>query len=207
MRSPARGRCGIRSSYAGQVDVIGVEAADRHDLFDLGDADPAGGGHRLVEVARGLAEDQVAALVRLPALDDAEVGADAAFEDIILTVEGLHLLALGHQRADAGLGVEARDARAPCPAAFGERALRTEFHLQLAGEILAFELLVLADVARDHLLDLAAAQQLAEAFAIDAGIVAGDRQILDARGLDRVDQPFVVGAVTSGLPRGPASFS
>ena len=47
----------------------------------------ARGRHRLVEVARGLAEDEVAALVGLPALDDGEVGADAALEDIVLAVE------------------------------------------------------------------------------------------------------------------------
>ena len=75
-----------------QMDAVGVEAADRHDLLDLGDADPAGGRHRLVEVARGLAEHEVAALVRLPALDDRQVGADAAFEDIVLAVEILRSL-------------------------------------------------------------------------------------------------------------------
>ena len=172
------------------MDVIGIEAADRHHLLDLGDADLARGRHRLVEVACGLAEDEVAALVRLPALDDAEIGANAAFEDIFLAVEGLHLLALGHQRADAGLGVEAGDARPARAAAFGERPLRAEFHLKLAAEILPLELLVLADIAGDHLLHLLRAQQLAEPLAVDSGIVAGDGQVLDARCLDRVDQPF-----------------
>src|SRR5688572_620993 len=75
------------------MDAIGVEAADRHDLLDLGDADPAAGRRRLVEVARRLAEHEVARLVGLPALDDAEVGADATLEDIILTLEILHFLA------------------------------------------------------------------------------------------------------------------
>jgi hypothetical protein len=101
----------------------GSRLADRHDLLDLGDADLAAGRGRLVEVARGLAEHEVAALVGLPALDDREVGADAALEDIILAVETLDLLALGDLRADAGLGVEAgmpappariRSASVPC---------------------------------------------------------------------------------------------
>src|SRR3546814_9795737 len=85
---------------------------DGDDFLDLGDADLCRGRHRLVEVARGLAEDEVAALVGLPPLDDREVGEDAAFEDIILSVEAIHFLALGDERADAGLGVEAGNARA-----------------------------------------------------------------------------------------------
>src|SRR3546814_9370771 len=114
--------------------------------LDLGDADLRGGRHRLVEVTRGLAEDEVAALVGLPPLDDREVGEDAAFEDIILSVEALHFLALGDERADAGLGIEAGDARTARAAAFGERALRAEFDLELARQILPFDLLILADI-------------------------------------------------------------
>src|SRR3546814_12661865 len=60
---------------------------DGDDFLDLGDADLCRGRHRLVEVARGLAEDEVAALVGLPPLDDREVGEDAAFEDIIRSGE------------------------------------------------------------------------------------------------------------------------
>ncbi len=93
------------------MDRIRIEAADGHDLLDLGDADLARGGGGRVEVARGLAEDQIARLVRLPALYDGEVGADAALEDILLAVEDLGLLTLCDQRADAGLGVEAGNAR------------------------------------------------------------------------------------------------
>src|SRR3546814_14669595 len=90
------------------VDRVGVEAADGDDFLDLGDADLCRGRHRLVEVARGLAEDEVAALVGLPPLDDREVGEDAAFEDIILSVEALHFIALGDERADAGRSEERR---------------------------------------------------------------------------------------------------
>src|SRR5207244_161220 len=123
---------------------VRIEASDRDDLLHLGDADPAGGGHRLVEVARGLSEDEIAGLVGLPALDDRKVGANPALEHIFLAVEDLGLLALGDDRPDPRLGVEAGDSRPARSAALGERALRTEFHLKLAGQILPFELLVLA---------------------------------------------------------------
>ena len=64
--------------------------------------------------------------------------------------------------------------------ALGQRALRVEFELEFAGEILLGEKLVLADIGRDHLPDLPRFQQHAEADAVDAGIVGDDGQILDA---------------------------
>ena len=54
--------------------------------------------------------------------------------------------------------------------------------------ILARELLVLADVGADHLLDHVPVEQLAQAPAVDAAIVADHRQALDAARDDGVDQ-------------------
>src|SRR5438552_18312066 len=93
------------------MDAVGVERTDRHDLLDLGDADTSASRGGLVEVARGLAEHEVAALIRLPALDDRQIGADAALEDIILAVELLDLFALGDLRPNTRLGIEAGNAR------------------------------------------------------------------------------------------------
>ena len=146
----------------------------------------AGGRHHRVEVARGLAVDEVAGGVALPGLDDGEVGEQAALHHVFLAVELLHFLALGDQRADAGLGVEGRDAGAAGADALGQRALRVEFQLQLAGEELLREQLVLADIGRDHLLDLPRLQKQAQPDAVDAGIVGDDGQILDAGVADRV---------------------
>src|SRR6185295_1869091 len=64
-----------------QMNAVGIERADRHDLLDLGNTHLAAGRGRLVEVARGLAEHEVAALVGLPPLDHAQVGENAALED------------------------------------------------------------------------------------------------------------------------------
>ena len=55
---------------AGHMDLVGVKAAQRHDFLDLGHADLAAGGGGSVEVARRLAEDEVARGVGLPGLDD-----------------------------------------------------------------------------------------------------------------------------------------
>ncbi len=172
------------------MDRIWIEGADGDDLFHLDDADLAAGGGGHVEVSRRLAEHDVAGFVRLPRLDDGQVGEDSFLQDVVLTPEALHFLALGHLRADAGLGVEAGDARPARAAALGERPLRAELDLQLARQILALELLVLADVARDHLGDLPRAEQLAEPFAVDPGIVRRDRQPRRPCVADRVDQPL-----------------
>src|SRR5690606_7781127 len=90
-------------------------------------------------------------------------------------------LALGHDRAVAGRGKERGD---PCSAGtqpLGQRPLRVELELELARKELALELLVLANIGRNHLADLPGAQQEAEAEAIDAGIVRNRGQPLHAR--------------------------
>src|SRR5258708_14768854 len=172
------------------MDAVRVEASHRHDLLDLRNTDTPAGRSRLVAVARGLAENKVAALVGLPALDDRQIRADAAFKDVFLAVELLGLFAHGDLSPVAGLGVKTRDARAARAHPLGERALGAEFHLELAGEILPLELLVLADIGRDHLRHLPRAQQLAEAFIVDPGIVRGDGQVLAPARLHRIDQPL-----------------
>ena len=173
---------------AGRMDVVGIEFAGRHQMLDLGHRDLRGGRHHRVKVARGLAIDQVTGGVALPGVDDGEVGEQAALHDVFLAVEFLHFLAFGDQRADAGLGVEGRDTGAAGADALGQRALRIEFEFQLAGEVLLREQLVLADIGRDHLLDLPRFQQPGEADAVDARIVGDDRQTLDAGIADRVRQ-------------------
>src|SRR5437868_7518031 len=109
------------------MNAVGVEAADRHDLLDLGDAHLPTGRRWQVEVARGLAEHEVAAFVRLPALDDAEVGADAALEDIFFSIEALRFLALGDLSPDTRLGIETGNARAARAHSLGTRALWADF--------------------------------------------------------------------------------
>ena len=91
-------------------------------------------------------------------------------------------------RADAGAGEECRDAGAAGAQLLGQRALRREFELEFAGQVLALELLVLADVAGDHLLDLPRLEQLAEAEAVDAGVVRDHGQVLHAGVAQRRDQ-------------------
>ena len=79
----------------------------------------------------------------------------------------------------------------PAPAGanpFGERSLRDQLDLDLPAQELPFELLVLADVGRDHLRDLPGLQQNADPEIVDAGVVADDGQPLGAARMQRLDE-------------------
>ena len=89
---------------------------------------------------------------------------------------------------DPSLGEEGGDAGAAGADPLGQRALRIELHLDLTRQILARELLVLADVGADHLPDRVSVQEHAQSPAVDTAIVADHRQALDATGDDGIDQ-------------------
>ena len=84
--------------------------------------------------------------------------------------------AVGDLGADAGRGVEGGDAGAAGAQPLGERALRDELDLQLAGQVLAGELLVLADVGAGDPGDAAGGEQDAEPAAVHAAVVGDDAQ-------------------------------
>ena len=156
---------------ARQVDLVGVKRPQRHDLFDLGDANLAAGGGRHVEVARRLAEHQVAGWVRLPCLDDRKIGNDPTFKDKGSAVKIVVFLAVCDHGAHPGRGVKARNAGPARPHPFGKRALGVELQLKLARKVLAHEFGILADIGRDHLADLPGFQKLAKAKAVHASVV------------------------------------
>src|SRR5262245_33702580 len=131
---------------AGGVDLVGVDLAHLDQLLALDDGGLRRHGHQGREVAGGLPEHAVAPPVRFPGADDGEVGVERLLEDVLLPVDGPGLLALGDLRPHAGGGEEAADAAAGGADPLGERALGVEVDLDLTGEELALELLVLADV-------------------------------------------------------------
>src|SRR3546814_8144409 len=76
-----------------------------------------------IEVARGLAEHQIARRVGPPGLDDRQVSAQPGFADVTLSLEFLHWLPLGHDRIDAGLRIKSRNSRSARTTAFSQRPL------------------------------------------------------------------------------------
>src|SRR5207253_6261999 len=126
--------------------------------------DLAGLRAQRVEVAAGLAKEEVAPAIALPRLDDREVAANRVLEHAALAGDLAALLAFSDLRAKAGGRVERFDPRAAGAQPLGERALRAQLDLELPRQELLLEDLVLAYVARHHLLDLALRQQDSEAL-------------------------------------------
>ena len=174
---------------AGQMDVVRRDLADLDNLLHFHDADLARSGCGRVEVARRQAELQIAALVGAVCLDQRHVGHQRALHHIGLAVELAQLLPSATMVPTPVL-VKKGDAGAASAQLLGQRALGREFQLQLARQVLALELLVLAHIGRDHFLDLARLQQLAQAETVHAGIVRGHGQPLDTAGHQRIDQGF-----------------
>jgi hypothetical protein len=72
---------------AGHVDVVLVKVARGHNLLHLGDGDLCRARHGLVEVAGGLAEDEVAGRVGLVGTDKGIVAGDGLLHDVVDAVE------------------------------------------------------------------------------------------------------------------------
>src|SRR5262249_58353408 len=127
-----------------------------------GNGDLAGSGYPRIEVARGLAVDEVALGVAHPGMHDREVGHEPALHDAGIAVEFALLLSICDLRPGARSREECRNAGAAGADALGERALRIELDLQFAREILLREGLILPHIGRNHLLDLSGVEQKAE---------------------------------------------
>lgn len=79
---------------AGNVDLVGLQVTNWHDLFDLSDCDFCGLAHRRIEIPGGFVEDQVSHLVGLVGSDQRVVAGDGLLHDVRLAVELLHLTSL-----------------------------------------------------------------------------------------------------------------
>src|SRR6185437_15287927 len=77
-----------------RVDLVGLDLAGRDEVLDLNHRHLGRSRHHGVEVARGLAEDEVALAIGLPRVDHREVGEEATFHDIGGAVELARLLSL-----------------------------------------------------------------------------------------------------------------
>src|SRR5205809_1379687 len=99
-------------------------------MLDLGDGKSRRGRHDRVEVARGLAIDEVAFAVGLPGMYDCEVGDETALHDISLAVKIVRLLAFGDQGSNTGFGKKGGYPGAARSNAFGQRSLWIEFEFE-----------------------------------------------------------------------------
>src|SRR2546430_383773 len=163
-----------------RMDPVGIELAHLDQLLHFRHGEIAAGGDHGVEVARGHPIDEIPGLVALPCLDHRQIGADAFLEHMLPAVENLGLLALGELGAGRGARVEGWNAGAARAQLLSQRALRRQLQVELARQHLALELLVLAYIGGDHLLNLARLEEQAHAEIVDARIVADDGKAFDA---------------------------
>src|SRR5216683_3865198 len=119
---------------AGGVYLVGRELAKFHELFDFGDHVIGGGSHHGIEVARGLAIDEIAPAIAFPSFDKREIAAQAALEDVMAAVEFARLLAFGNHGAVAGWCVEGGNTSTAGADALRECALRVQLDLHFATE-------------------------------------------------------------------------
>ena len=173
-----------------RVDLVRRELAQIDKLFDFSDDVIGRGGHHGIEVARGLAVDEIAPAVAFPGFDEGEVTADGALEDVGASVEIAGFLAFGNHGAVTSGRVERGDACAAGAEAFGQGALRIQLDLQLAAQDQLLEEFIFANVSGNHFFDLAILQEDADAEVVDAGIVADDGEILGAFAADGSDEVF-----------------
>src|SRR5215472_6905203 len=127
------------------VDLIRVEVAHVHQLLDFGDGDARSHAHHRREIARRLAEDEIAPLVSLEGADDRKVRAQRGLQHILPPIDRPYLFAFGDLRAHASRSVETADAATAGANALRQRPLGVQLYLQLAAQELPLELLVLAD--------------------------------------------------------------
>ncbi|KCB34590.1 coenzyme A transferase [Bordetella hinzii CA90 BAL1384] len=69
---------------AGQMDLVGIQAAGVDDLLDLDHRDLAGHGHIGIEIARRLAEHQVAAAIGDMRLDQGDIRGQRTLHHVLL---------------------------------------------------------------------------------------------------------------------------
>src|SRR5690606_15001598 len=160
-------------------DMVGVDLAIGDDLLDLRDGDTARGRDDRIEVAGGVAVGEVAGLVGTVGPDQGDVGDETAFHDVLDTVEDLRRLPLGDLRPHTGAGVAGPYTGATGTPSLGELVLRVELDLQLVGEVLRAEALVLAHLGGAVLADLAFLDAPAQSGHVDTYVVGDVSEIAD----------------------------
>src|SRR5260370_6987874 len=114
---------------AGRMNLIGVELAEFNEFFDLGNDVVRGGSHHRIEVASGLAIDEIAPTIAFPSFDKREIPAQGALENVLAAVEFARFFSFtNHPALSPGCG-DPSNAGATGAQAFAQRALRIQFHL------------------------------------------------------------------------------
>ena len=170
------------------MNSIGRNRPVLHNGLDLGDGHVGGAGHIGIEVARGVAIDQVARLIGLPGFHQRDVCEETRLQKVLLAIEFAGLFALGHHSAHAGLGEKSGNACTTGAKFLRQCALGGEVNLQLPRQKLALENLVFTHIRRSESTDLTALQQGPHAVVIGAGRATNNKEVANPTGTHRIDQ-------------------
>lgn len=180
---------------AREVNLVGLDLADRDDVFGL--YDTAGGCfcHHRTKVSSGVAEDAVACLVDLVGAQDGNITLDSMFQVELLALEFTGLTSVarlqggGHLGTflrrthsdgdfssfdpcvDTSGGVEGRDTGTTSSDALGNCALRCEFDVQFSRKILLLNSLVGSEERQNDRGELAILNELGKTIGTSTGVV------------------------------------
>src|SRR5690625_1839792 len=153
------------------MDMLRIKLADFDQLFHLDNSDFPGHCDIGVEIACGLAKNQIAAFVSDISFDQRHIGHDRPLHHILTAIKFACFLALSYHGASTCGSKECRNTRTPCAQTLCKGPLRSKLYLYITGQILTLELLVLADIRRDHLAHLPGVERLPEPVTIDTCII------------------------------------
>ncbi len=146
--------------------------------------------HGRGEIARRHAIGEIAPAVGSLRLDQRDIALERLFEHVFTTIDRAGLLAFRELGAGRGGREETTDPRPRRAHALGERALRHELELDLAGgvELLEHHRAGGARIRADDLAHVPGRQQLGDIGAAGARIVGDDGELLGALRDQRIDQ-------------------
>ena len=159
------------------MNSIGVDFAGLDQMLHFRNCHPSCRGHHGIEVPRSFAIDEVAEGVPFPRFDESKVRRHRVLEHVHAAVEFTGFFPFGDQRPISGRSVKSRYPCSSCSNPFRKRSLRIEFQFDLAGKCELFQEVILTDVCGNNLSDLLCLQQKSDSEAVNAGIVADDRQV------------------------------
>src|SRR5690348_1277681 len=124
-------------------------------MFDFGYGYFRGSGHHRVEIARGLAINEIAPPIAFPCFDEGEVSLQRVFHHIQPAIKLTGLFVLAYEGAYPGRRKKCRDTRTSGANALGKRSLWHKLKVNLVLDDHRFQQFVLADVGANVTSDLA----------------------------------------------------
>ena len=161
------------------MNLVGIQRPHVNNLFDFGDHQVSGGGHRLVKVILGHAVDEVAGSVSPPGADQRDIAAQRRLKDVGLAVDDLSLSPFGQHGADRRWRVKTAESRATGANRLGQGALGQQLKFNRAGLGRGHRLAVAGKKGANRFLNLPIAQETTAPQPRFAHIVGDISQLID----------------------------